>query len=61
MVVKELPKEKYGIYMGIINMMIVIPMIIETLTFGLVYKYLLGDRPSSAIVFAADFFLFRRY
>ena len=56
MVVKELPKEKYGIYMGIINMMIVIPMIIETLTFGFIYKYLLGDRPSSAIVFAAVLF-----
>ena len=56
MVVKDLPKEKYGIYMGIINMMIVIPMIIETLTFGSIYKHFLGENPSSAIVFAAVLF-----
>jgi maltose/moltooligosaccharide transporter len=28
MVVSQIPKERYGVYMGIINMMIVIPMII---------------------------------
>ncbi|MFM7006331.1 MAG: MFS transporter [Flavobacteriales bacterium] len=56
MVVKELPKEKYGVYMGIINMMIVVPMLIETVTFGPVYHYLLDGVPSRALAFAACLF-----
>ncbi|MEY3419899.1 MAG: hypothetical protein RIR48_179 [Bacteroidota bacterium] len=52
MVVHEIPKERYGVYMGIINMMIVIPMIIQTLTFGSVLKNLLGNSPQNAIFFA---------
>ena len=56
MVVPELPKEKYGVYMGIINMMIVIPMIIQTLTFGWVYQTFLGNNPSHAIFFSACLF-----
>jgi maltose/moltooligosaccharide transporter len=52
MVVASIPKERYGVYMGIINMMIVIPMIIQTLTFGWVYKNLLGSNPGWAISFA---------
>ena len=50
--VAEIPKERYGVYMGIINMMIVIPMLIETLTFGSIYKHLLGSSPGAAITFA---------
>lgn len=34
MVVGQIPKERYGVYMGIINMMIVVPMILQTLSFG---------------------------
>ena len=52
MVVGSIPKERYGVYMGIINMMIVIPMIIQTLTFGFIYKNLLGENPGNAITFA---------
>jgi maltose/moltooligosaccharide transporter len=52
MVVGSIPKERYGVYMGIINMMIVIPMILQTLTFGYVYKNFLGDNPANAITFA---------
>jgi len=52
MVVGSIPKERYGVYMGIINMMIVIPMILQTLSFGFVYKNFLGSNPSSAIAFA---------
>lgn len=52
MVVNDIPKERYGVYMGIINMMIVIPMIIQTLTFGYVLENLLGNDPRNAIVFA---------
>ena len=48
----EVPKERYGVYMGILNMMIVIPMLIETVTFGPIYKYLLGNNPGDAMMFA---------
>lgn len=56
MVVPELPKDKYGVYMGIINMMIVIPMIIQTLSFGWIYQHILDNNPSYAICFAACLF-----
>ncbi len=52
MVVGSIPKERYGVYMGIINMMIVIPMIIQTLSFGYIYKNFLGENPGHAITFA---------
>lgn len=51
-VVGEIPKERYGVYMGIINMMIVIPMLIQTLTFGYILKNFLGNDPGKAITFA---------
>jgi maltose/moltooligosaccharide transporter len=38
MVIHNIRKERYGVYMGIINMMIVIPMFIQTITFGYVLK-----------------------
>jgi maltose/moltooligosaccharide transporter len=52
MVVGSIPKERYGVYMGIINMMIVIPMILQTLSFGAIYQHLLGSDPGRAIFFA---------
>jgi maltose/moltooligosaccharide transporter len=52
MVVGNIPKERYGVYMGIINMMIVVPMILQTLSFGFVYKHFLGANPGNAITFA---------
>ncbi len=52
MVVSDIPKEKYGVYMGIINMMIVIPMFIQTTTFGYVMKHFLNNDSSNAILFA---------
>ena len=57
LVVDKIPKERYGVYMGIINMMIVVPMLIQTLTFGFVYKNLLGNNPGNAIMFAGVFLL----
>ena len=39
--------------MGVINMMIVIPQLIQTLTFGPIYKHLLGDHPANALLFVA--------
>ena len=57
MVVSEIPKERYGVYMGLINMMIVIPMFIQTLTFGYILKNFLGNDPGKAISFAGVFLL----
>ncbi len=57
MVVGCIPKERYGVYMGIINMMIVVPMIIQTLSFGFVYKNVLGEDPGLAITFAGSLLL----
>lgn len=42
----------YGVYMGIINMVIVIPMLIQSVTFGAIYSNVLGDNPNNAIRFA---------
>lgn len=52
MVVANIPKERYGVYMGIINMMIVIPMFIQTLSFGYILKHFLNNDPRNAITFA---------
>jgi maltose/moltooligosaccharide transporter len=52
MVVNDIPKERYGVYMGIINMMIVIPMFIQTITFGYIMKHLLNNDARLAITFA---------
>ncbi|MFC4210916.1 MFS transporter [Pedobacter lithocola] len=52
MLAGSIPKAKTGIFMGILNMFIVLPMLLETLTFKYVYKYLLGHNPENAIIFA---------
>jgi maltose/moltooligosaccharide transporter len=52
MVVKDIPKERYGVYMGIINMMIVIPMLIQTVTFGYIMKHFFNNDSGKAILFA---------
>lgn len=57
MVVNDIPKERYGVYMGIINMMIVIPMILQNITFGYILKQFLGNDPGKAISFAGVFLL----
>ena len=57
MVVSKIPKERYGVYMRIINMMIVIPMFIQTTTFGFILKHFLHNDPRNAITFAGAFLL----
>jgi len=57
MVSKIVPQEKRGVYMGIVNMMIVVPMFIETITFGPIIKYFLGNNAINAILFAGVFFI----
>ncbi len=53
MAVRMIPSTRLGVYMGIINMMIVIPMIFQNVTFGWIFSHLLGGHPSNAIRFAA--------
>jgi len=48
----SIPPERTGVYMGIFNMMIVIPMLINGVTFGLIYHHLLGGDSRNAITFA---------
>lgn len=57
MVSKIVPQERRGVYMGILNMMIVIPMGIQTLTFGPIVKHLLGNSAVNAILFGGVFFV----
>ncbi len=52
MIVRMVPSSRYGVYMGLVNMMIVIPMLIQTLTFGWVFKHFLGSDPARALSFA---------
>ncbi len=57
MVSKIVPQDRRGVYMGILNMMIVIPMFIQTLTFGPIYKYILGGNAINAMLFAGACFI----
>ena len=45
----SIPPERAGVYMGIFNMFIVIPMLIQMLTLPLYYQALLGGRPENVI------------
>jgi maltose/moltooligosaccharide transporter len=57
LVVDKIPKEKYGVYMGIINMMIVIPMLIQNISFGYILKHFLNNDPGKAISFGGVFLI----
>jgi maltose/moltooligosaccharide transporter len=48
----SIPPERTGVYMGIFNMMIVIPMLINGLTFGWIYKHILSGDPRNALIMA---------
>lgn len=50
-VVRSIPKKRRGVYMGIVNVMIVVPMLIETVAFNWIYKTFLGASPSNAVIF----------
>jgi maltose/moltooligosaccharide transporter len=52
MVASMVPAKRTGVYMGILNMMIVVPMLIETVTFGWIFKHLLDGKGSNAILVA---------
>ncbi|MEM9648284.1 MAG: MFS transporter [Bacteroidota bacterium] len=57
MVSKVIPEERRGVYMGIVNMMIVIPMLIQTVSFGPIIKNLLDNNAVNAIIFGGVFFV----
>jgi maltose/moltooligosaccharide transporter len=52
MVASMVPAKRTGVYMGILNMMIVVPMLIETVTFGWIFKHLLDSKGSNAMMLA---------
>jgi maltose/moltooligosaccharide transporter len=52
MVASMVPAKRTGVYMGILNMMIVVPMLVETVTFGWIFKHLLNNKGSNAMMLA---------
>jgi maltose/moltooligosaccharide transporter len=52
MVASMVPAKRTGVYMGILNMMIVVPMLIETVTFGWILNHLLDNKGSNALTLA---------
>jgi maltose/moltooligosaccharide transporter len=52
MLADSIPPERTGIYMGIFNMFIVIPMLIEGLTLPLIYQPVLGGDPRHVLTLA---------
>jgi maltose/moltooligosaccharide transporter len=49
MLAGSIPPERTGVYMGIFNMFIVIPMLLETFTIPMYYESWLGNNPANAI------------
>ncbi|MBM3928113.1 MAG: SLC45 family MFS transporter, partial [Sphingomonadales bacterium] len=57
MLANSIPPARTGIYMGIFNMFIVLPMLVETLTMPLIYMPLLGGDARNVLVLAGVFLL----
>ena len=53
----SLPPERTGVYMGIFNMFIVIPMLIQMVTLPLIYDRFLGGQPDNVIRLAGALLL----
>ena len=52
MVASMVPAKRTGVYMGILNMMIVVPMLVQTVTFGWIFTNLLDSKGSNAMTLA---------
>ncbi|MFN7158459.1 MAG: MFS transporter, partial [Erythrobacter cryptus] len=52
-----IPPERNGIYMGIFNLFIVVPMLIQTLTMPLIYAPLLGGDPRHVLMLGGGLML----
>lgn len=57
MLAGSIPQERVGVYMGIFNMFIVIPMMIQIFTLPLYYQSLLGGNPENVIRLAGALLL----
>jgi maltose/moltooligosaccharide transporter len=57
MLAGSIPQERVGVYMGIFNMFIVIPMMIQIFTLPLYYNSLLGGNPENVIRLAGALLL----
>lgn len=57
MLARAIPPDRTGVYMGLFNMFIVIPMLVESLTMPLVYGPLLGGDPGRVLMLAGLFML----
>ncbi|RSK43580.1 MFS transporter [Hymenobacter perfusus] len=57
MLAGAIPKERTGVYMGIFNMFIVLPMLLQTVSFSWVYRHLLSSRPENVIHLAGALLL----
>lgn len=52
MLADSIPPARTGVYMGVFNIFIVVPMLIETVTMPLIYRPLLGGDPRNALILA---------
>jgi maltose/moltooligosaccharide transporter len=57
MLADSIPPARNGVYMGIFNMFIVIPMLVESLTMPLIYGPVLGGDARNALILAGLFML----
>ena len=57
MVASMVPARRSGVYMGVLNMMIVVPMLIETVTFKYVFENFLDSDATNAMMLAGVLFL----
>ncbi len=57
MLSSAVPKEKMGVYMGLFNTFIVIPMMISMVMTWFIYETVLGSDPRNALVLAGIFFI----
>jgi maltose/moltooligosaccharide transporter len=55
---KSIPPERVGVYMGVFNMMIVIPMLINAATLPLIYDSVLGGDPRNVLRFGGVLLIF---
>jgi maltose/moltooligosaccharide transporter len=57
MLANSIPPERTGVYMGIFNMFIVIPMLIQAVTLPWIYTYWLGSDPRNVLMLAGALLL----
>ena len=57
MLARSIPAHRTGVYMGIFNMFIVIPMLIQSVTLPLYYRPLLGGDPRNVLLLAGALLL----